>query len=202
MLTKDSYGKQCSLKHTCFFKKGETILMLSDHTGRCGLLMEGEAHISMVNENGQDNILEVLTPGDSFGEHYMGSMGHDACYVLADSDCKVTFINMNTLLNGCTKACDQHMDMMRTLLLLSARHSQNQALHLNVLSQRTLREKLMTFLQYQEQFVPPGEEFQLPMSLVSLASYLCVDRSAMMREIKKMNQDGLIRSSGRNFTIL
>ena len=35
-----------------------------------------------------------------------------------------------------------------------------------------------------------------------LADYLAVDRSAMMREIKKLNQDNIIKSDKRKVTLL
>jgi len=40
------------------------------------------------------------------------------------------------------------------------------------------------------------------MSLSSLAEYLCVDRSAMMRELKSMRDDGLLISQKRQITLL
>ena len=43
---------------------------------------------------------------------------------------------------------------------------------------------------------------QLPMSYTSLANYLCVDRSAMMRELKQMKLAELISTEGTKVTIL
>ena len=40
------------------------------------------------------------------------------------------------------------------------------------------------------------------MSLSNLSDYLCVDRSAMMREIKKLNDEGIIKSEKKFITIL
>ena len=37
------------------------------------------------------------------------------------------------------------------------------------------------------------------MTLSSLAEYLCVDRSAMMREIKVLKEEGLLTSDKREF---
>ena len=36
----------------------------------------------------------------------------------------------------------------------------------------------------------------------ALADYICVDRSAMVREISKMKKDGLIDSDRRKITLL
>ena len=44
--------------------------------------------------------------------------------------------------------------------------------------------------------------FPLPFSQTSLADYICVDRSAMMRELKRMNEDGLIETDRRNIKLL
>ncbi|MBQ9939608.1 MAG: hypothetical protein IJO96_08785 [Oscillospiraceae bacterium] len=40
------------------------------------------------------------------------------------------------------------------------------------------------------------------MSLGSLSEYLCVERTAMMREIRKMNEEGIIESNRRQFKLL
>ena len=42
----------------------------------------------------------------------------------------------------------------------------------------------------------------LPFSLSTLADYISTDRSAMMRELKKMREDGLIVLEGRRLTVL
>ena len=39
------------------------------------------------------------------------------------------------------------------------------------------------------------------MTLSKLADYLCVDRSAMMREMKSMKNDKLLNSSQRTFCL-
>ena len=35
-----------------------------------------------------------------------------------------------------------------------------------------------------------------------LADYIATDRSAMMRELKRLREEGLLRSDGRRFTLL
>ena len=44
--------------------------------------------------------------------------------------------------------------------------------------------------------------FYLPLPLSDLADYLSVDRSAMMREIKKMNEENIIISEKRKITVI
>ena len=45
-------------------------------------------------------------------------------------------------------------------------------------------------------------KFKLPFSLSALADYISVDRSAMMREIKKIKEEGYIDISQKEVTLL
>ena len=44
--------------------------------------------------------------------------------------------------------------------------------------------------------------FPLPFSLSMLADYISADRSAMMREMRKMREEDLISTEGRSVTLL
>ena len=46
------------------------------------------------------------------------------------------------------------------------------------------------------------EKYKLPMSYTALAQYLSVDRSAMMREIKNLSDEGVLKRDGRNVELL
>ena len=46
------------------------------------------------------------------------------------------------------------------------------------------------------------QKFKIPMSYTALAQYLSVDRSAMMREIRNLTEEGVIRKDGRNVELL
>ena len=41
-----------------------------------------------------------------------------------------------------------------------------------------------------------------PVSYTTLAEYLCVDRSAMMREFKNLSEEGVLFREGKNIRIL
>ena len=46
-----------------------------------------------------------------------------------------------------------------------------------------------------------NDSFDIPVSLSDLADYLSVDRSAMMREIKKMKNENIIIAKGCKITL-
>lgn len=47
-----------------------------------------------------------------------------------------------------------------------------------------------------------SKTFTLPFSLTDLADFLSIDRSAMMRELKLLREDGFIEKSGNRITLL
>ena len=47
-----------------------------------------------------------------------------------------------------------------------------------------------------------NKTFSMPFSLTDLADYLSVDRSAMMRELRFLKDEGFIKKSGNKITLL
>jgi len=194
--------KLCRFESFSHFKKDELIQYLSEKTGRYGTIMSGSARVVQIDESGRQTILDVLPVGESFGEQFYYQMEERAVYVVATTECKVHFINLSKALIGCGTACKYRDHLIQHMLMLSIHQLQKQNVQLDVLRQRTLREKLLTFLSYHRVQYCENEIIEIPMSLVELSNYMCVDRSAMMREIKNMNQAGIIKSSGRQFMII
>jgi CRP-like cAMP-binding protein len=71
----------------------------------------------------------------------------------------------------------------------------------DVVSKRTIREKLLAYLSIQAQ-VQRDRYFEIPLGRVELAEYLCVDRSALTRELVKMKEEGLIDYDKNCFRLL
>ncbi len=76
---------------------------------------------------------------------------------------------------------------------------------LAIVSQKTLRKKILAYLSVQAQESGSGDEndaFVIPLGRVELASYLNVDRSALTRELNNMKEDGIIDFSRNTFRLL
>ena len=81
----------------------------------------------------------------------------------------------------------------------------NQIIELNMrielLSKRTKREKLLAYFTIISTR-NISKSFTIPFSLTDLADYLSIDRSAMMREMKLLKEEGFIKKTGNKFTLL
>ena len=72
---------------------------------------------------------------------------------------------------------------------------------IELLTKRSTRDKLITYFTSlsKKSF---SKSFKLSLSLTDLADYLGVDRSAMMRELKLLKEDGFIQKDGNRITLL
>ena len=69
------------------------------------------------------------------------------------------------------------------------------------MSQRSTREKLLSYLSEQAQRVGK-ESFDIPFNRQQLADFLSVDRSAMSNELSKMRKEGLLEFERNHFVLL
>ena len=62
-------------------------------------------------------------------------------------------------------------------------------------------DKLISFLQITKDNTPDGKSPQIPFSTTALSDYLCVNRSALQREIAKLKKSGVLTISKRKFRL-
>ena len=74
-------------------------------------------------------------------------------------------------------------------------------MRIELLTKRSTRDKLIGYLTLLSTRTL-SKTFSLPFSLTDLADYLSVDRSAMMRELKLLKEEGFIEKNGNKITLL
>ena len=163
--------------------------------------MQGEVLIVRTHYDGHQTILERLESGDIFGE-MLAIVPSSVSFiqVISAKPCSVQYIDYQCLIKRCSKACPWHSLLVNNVLLLITQKAVHLTERLEVLSQRTTREKLLCYFSLTASHCG-SNSFQLPFSLSTLADYLSVDRSAMMREIKKLKDEHLITLDRRCVTL-
>lgn len=180
------------------YSQGETIMRHSDQDQKIGVIQSGSAQLQSLDFNGNCSFLETYEARDIFGGLFLLPLNNFEYLVTAKEACQVIFLDYQHIITPCRNLCPHHPQLINNLFLMAAEHSQTLSLHLNILSQPTTRAKLMAYLNYTRCLI--GENpFTIPMSLSALAEYLCVDRSAMTRELRAMTRQGLLRSDKRTF---
>ncbi len=183
------------------FKKGDTILVFEQEVKYLCVLLTGKAHLYCVDSEGEYTLLENYGPNDIFGEVFTMPFGAVGYVAEADSDCSVMFMKMSSIYGRCSNACEHHTMINKNLFHLSAKKAQMLALRINMISKKTVRQKLISYFEYLEEKTG-SRSFDTELSLSQLANYLCVDRTSLMRELRLMREEGIIQSSGRRITVL
>ena len=183
------------------FKAGESILCFSDQIEKIALLIDGQAALYVFDADGNSTRLETYGEKDLFGELFHLPLEGLEYLVEAERDCRVLFISYSHIITPCEKVCAHHSQMINNLFLMAAQRAQTLSLHLNILHQPTIRAKLLFYLNHLKK-TTDSNPVTIPTTLSALAQYLCVDRSAMTREIRLMNEEGILHSEKRTFHLL
>ena len=166
-----------------------------------GIIERGAASLIRIDADGVATVLEELHAGGVFGKDlaFAGSR-EDSLEVVCRTACDVLFIDYPHILKRCENACYDHSLLVQNMLRLMADKAQSLSERVDVLSRRSIREKLLCYFRQQSE-KEGANTFTLPFSLSTLADYIATDRSAMMRELKRLREEGTVSSDGRRFTL-
>lgn len=183
------------------FNPEEKISFYAESENRIGVILEGTADLIKYDQDGYRNIIEHLRKQDIFGHIFFAPYDDNDVDVVACTKCKIIFFDYHHLTKRCNKACLHHSILVSNVLQIFSNKTRQLHSRIETLSQRSIRNKLLNYF-HQLAYANCSDSFQLPFTLNSLADYLFIDRSAMLREMKKMREEGLIESQGRNIKIM
>ena len=184
------------------YKKGEIIAFEAETINHVGLVLKGS--VDMIKEDvwGNRTMLLRSYAEDVFGETF--ACGEDSLSVVtfvAAEDSKVMFLSFCRVMHTCSHACVFHQTLIENMVRIIARKNRELMRKIEVVSKKTLREKILAYLSIQSQ-TQGASQFEVPLGRVEWAEYLCADRSALTRELAKMKDEGLIDYQRNFFKIL
>ena len=192
----------CIGYHIGAFRKGDIVAFEEENIKHIGILLSGA--VDMVKEDlwGNKTMLVRMRKDELFGETF--ACGEDNLSVvtfMVSEDARILFLPFNRVMHSCTMACQFHHRLIENMVHIIAGKNRDLMRKVEVVSKRTIREKLLTYLSIQAQ-IQESRYFEIPLGRVELAEYLCVDRSALTRELVKMKEDGLIDYDRNSFRML
>lgn len=139
--------------------------------------------------------------GELFGEVYACLGDDEILYnAVAVKQSIVIFLDISRVLTMCPSACRFHGQIIQNLLSVLASKNKILTQKLEHMSQRTTREKLLSYLS--EQSLRAGSpSFEIPFNRQQLADFLSVDRSAMSNELCKMRDEGILLFDKNRFVL-
>lgn len=174
------------------YKKKDVILQQGDPVDFVGIVLSGSIDIIKEDLEGDINILAHLGINDIFAEVFAyAGIGECPVTVEATEDCEIMFIDCRRVIRTCNNACHFHLKLIENMLSLIAKKNIILNQKIEILSKRTTRDKLLTFFNTQVE-INHSKKFSIPYNREGLAFYLCIDRSALSRELSNMRKEGLI----------
>lgn len=183
------------------YAKGEIIIREGDVVDTIGFVFAGSVQVFRLEYAGNRIIQAIFGPGSVFAETFVCAGVKSPVTVAAAEDSRVLFIPFYRMLKSCGESCTFHTQLIHNMIELLAKKNLLLNAKIELSSKRTIRDKLLLFLS-EEQKKVNTKKFSIPFNRYELADFLCVDRSALSRELSRMKKEGLISFEKNEFELL
>ena len=182
------------------YGKGDYILHAGDITPCLGIVLSGSVTIESNDVWGNNTILSHVGAGDLFAETY-AMLPAQVLLVdaVANEACRILFLNMRALLQ--TPAAEWHSKLTANLLQISIRKNLTLSNRSFQTAPKTIRGRVLAYLNSLS--LQTGKDaFDIPFDRQQLADYLNVERTALSKELGRMQKDGILRCRRSHFELL
>ena len=207
-LFQEMSDKEFSSLINCFspqvkhFSKGEVVILAGYPVNRIGIIISGNAAAYSEHIDGNQTIMANLVASSVFGDALSSTKARRSpVTVCAITNITVVFIEYEQVLSMCGNACLAHRILLQNLLKSISEKCFLLFDRINILREKTLRQRVQAYLHILSN---GGElkEVTLPFTKTMLADYLLSNRSALSKELGKMQKDGIIEVAGRRIRIM
>lgn len=207
-LTHELYHDYCEGTHIRTVYKGEVIVNEGDLCTGVYIVISGYIARQKYSSSGEFTTLDLIGPSGTFGEqHIFGSSKYYEATLEAVTTSKVILVSRESLLNMISRS----PKLLHNYLLVLSDRIRLQERRIDLLSQKSLRQKISAYLLHllHDSLEKEGETFdsatqvvstqavELPVSKEVVSRLLAMPRPSFSRELISMERDGLIRVSGR-----
>lgn len=184
------------------FDKKYTVIAEGNPAKYIGIVLSGEVQIVQVDYYGNRSILAEAGVSEVFGEAFACAETEAIpVSVIANEPSEIMLIDCSHILHTCQNNCGFHQTLIFNLMKDLAVKALMFHQKLEITSQRTTRDKLMTYLMIQAKKAG-SNRFRIPFDRQELADYLEVERSGLSAEISKLRKDGILDSEKNEFILL
>ena len=197
----ENFKTSCTKSQIKKFNKGETVTTYIEKRNQICIVLSGEIDLIRYDFNGDKTIIGHYIDEDIFGEAFYPANTNNELFAIARKTSEVLFFTYDSLFNKCKKNCEFHKVLTSSLSELFLDKIVELNLRIELLTKKNTRSKILSYFEN----LSKGslrQTFILPYSYTDLADFLSVDRSAMMRELKLLIDEGFIKKNGNKITLL
>ena len=183
------------------YSKGQFLISPQEKVSRFGVIVTGKVHVMHIFSDGNYSLTAVLDPGETVGADLVCTKSQIAPYhAMAASATQICYFPITLLPQPGTLPENLRLNLLTHMLTLIANENMKKEYRIAILSQKGLREKIVTYLTMQANRLRRNT-FAVTLSREEMASFLCANRSALSNELSLMQHEGLITFWKNEFTL-
>lgn len=184
------------------YDKKYTVFAEGNPAKYIGIVLSGEAQMEKVDYYGNRSIVAQIGVSEIFGEAFAcAGVDRIPVAVITNEPGEIMLLDCERILHSCSNACGFHRQIIFNLMKDLAMKNLMFHRRIEITSQRSTREKLMTYLMQQAKS-HGSDSFTIPFDRQELADFLEVDRSGLSSEISKLKKEGIINCNKNSFVLL
>ncbi len=184
------------------YQKGEVLLLAGYESSEIGIVLKGEIEAVKESEEGAAFPIARIGAGGIFSDILSGSRRvQSPVTVCAKTACTALFIPYRSLFQKSNVLGPAHATLLQNLVSTISEKYFALDRRLTLVLEKSLRRRLLQYLQHAARKAG-SSTVELRLSRTALAAYLGCERSALSREITRMQNDGLIAVQKSRFTLL
>lgn len=199
-LNKDELIRMAECKTSYTIKKGEPIFEEGEVTNGIYCIKDGVCKLSKLSDNGKDQIVKLVKPGELLGQRSMISDEPANLSAVALEDMEVCFIPRSEVMQFFTQNNQFSMNVMRTICddLKGADD------HMVNMAQKTVRQRLGETLIYLEETFGKNEDgsLRIQLSREELAGMIGTATESCIRLLSELNKSEYIELIGKKIKLL
>lgn len=183
------------------YTKGEIILLAGEPVTSLGVILSGRVQIIKEDLLGSRSIVAELSTAEIFGEALaLAQAPQSPVTVVAASECRIVRLSAEQILAPRPVSGGHYTILLRNMVRLLAEKNVVLNRKMDILSQKSTRDKVQVYLSQQARRQNTLDPV-IPFSREELADFLCVNRSALSKELGRMQGEGLIRFTKNRFSL-
>ncbi len=199
----DRYDEVFQFLHATIrhYEKNEFIQRLGDPLLYSGIVLDGTIEGSFINENYSKINMNHFATGRSFGEALACvQTPHSPIQLKALTDCTVMFLDLKQILSEHECACAYQQTLSINLLNILASQNVFSNLKLRIANQKAIRDRVFIYL---HSLAPDANGYiHIPFTQTAFAEFLGVNRSALSRELGRLQNEELLKIDENGFKLL
>ncbi|MDZ4140958.1 MAG: Crp/Fnr family transcriptional regulator [Methylotenera sp.] len=177
--------------------RGGTLFNRGDRAHGFYLLLEGQVKLGVISPQGDEKVIGLIQPGQSFGEAVLFLERSFPIYAQAILDAKVLLITRDTIFD----ILDNDVTVVRRMLAgISARNRQL-VNDIESISLQNSTQRLIGYLLQISADSPNPARVQLPANKLTIASMLNITPETLSRVMLRLHNAGLIEVNGKEIVI-